>query len=113
MTADTSEKRFQEDIIAHLESTGYLRRNTHKHYEKASCLDPELTLKFIQDTQPKEWKKWQRIYGGKAEQKFFFRLVSEIENKGTIHVLRNGFKDAGCYFDLFYPQPNNNKNPDH
>jgi type I restriction enzyme R subunit len=112
MITDTSEKRFQEDIIAHLESTGYLRRNTNQHYEKASCLDPELTLKFIQNTQSKEWKKWRRIYGNNAEQKFFFRLVSEIDNKGTIHVLRNGFKDAGCYFDLFYPQPNNNKNPD-
>jgi len=112
MTTNTSEKKFQEYIIAHLESTGYFRRNTHKNYEKASCIDPELTLKFVQDTQPKDWKKWQRIYGSKAEQKFFFRLVSEIDNKGTIHVLRNGFKDAGCYFDLFYPQPNNNKNPD-
>ncbi|WP_321421707.1 type I restriction endonuclease [uncultured Methanobacterium sp.] len=112
MTANTSEKRFQEDIIVHLESTGYLRRNTHQHYEKSSCLDPELTLKFIQNTQLKEWEKWQKIYGSKAEQKFFFRLVSEIDNKGTIHVLRNGFKDASCYFDLFYPQPNNSKNPD-
>lgn len=112
MTANTSEKQFQNDIVNHLESTGYKRRNTHKHYNKATCLDPELTLKFVQGTQPKDWKKWQRIYGSKAEQKFFFRLVSEIDNKGTIHVLRNGFKDAGCYFDLFYPQPNNNKNPD-
>lgn len=53
-----------------------------------------------------------RVYGNKAEQKFFFRLVNEIDKKGTIHVLRNGFKDVGCYFNLFYPQPNNNKNPD-
>ncbi|MBP2044869.1 type I restriction endonuclease subunit R [Methanobacterium aggregans] len=112
MSSDTSEKRFQNDIIDHLMSTGYMKRNTHRDYNKASCLDPELTLKFIHDTQEKTWKKWQRIYGEKAEQKFFFRLVSEIDRKGTIHVLRNGFKDASCNFKLFYPQPNNNKNPD-
>ncbi len=38
--------------------------------------------------------------------------MNEIEKKGTINVLRNGFKDAGCYFKLFYPKPNNRKNPD-
>ena len=112
MSSDTSEKRFQNDIIDHLINTGYLKRNTHRDYHKASCLDPELTLNFIHDTQESTWKKWQRIYGKKAEQKFFFRLVSEIDKKGTINVLRNGFKDASCNFKLFYPQPNNHKNPE-
>ena len=112
MASDTSEKGFQNDIINHLTSTGYIKRNSKLNYVKSTCLDPELTLRFIQDTQEKEWKKFQRVYGDKAEFKFFFRLISEIENKGTIHVLRNGFKDVGCYFNMFYPQPNNNKNPD-
>jgi len=39
-------------------------------------------------------------------------LISEIDKKGTINVLRNGFKDVGCNFKLFYPKPNNRKNPD-
>lgn len=112
MKADTSEKAFQKDIINHLTSTGYQKRNTQENYDKISCLDLELTLKFIQNTQDKEWKKWVKVYGKKAEQKFFLRLVSEIEKKGTIHVLRNGFKDVGCYFKLFYPKPNNHKNPE-
>ena len=111
MTTDTSEKAFQNDIIAHLVSTGYHKRGT-LNYNKATCLDPELTLKFIQDTQEKEWKKFQRVYGDKSEQKFFYRLITEISNKGTINILRNGFKDVGCDFKLFYPKPNNNKNSD-
>jgi len=108
---DTSEKAFQNDIIAHLLSTGYHKRG-NENYNKAACLDPELTLKFIHDTQEKEWKKFQRVYGEQTERKFFYRLVNEIEKKGTINVLRNGFKDAGCYFKLFYPKPNTHKNPD-
>ncbi|WP_429224006.1 type I restriction endonuclease subunit R [Methanobacterium oryzae] len=95
----------------HLTSTGYTKRTTH-NYNIATCLDPELTLKFILDTQEKEWKKYQRVYGDKAEEKFFKRLVLELQNKGTIHILRNGFKDSGSQFKLFYPKPNNNKNPD-
>ncbi len=111
MATNTSEKGFQNDIVAHLISTGYHKRGA-TNFNKAICVDAELTLKFIQDTQEKEWKKFQKLYGDKAEQKFFFRLESELESKGTIYVLRNGFKDVGCTFQLFYPKPNNNKNPD-
>jgi type I restriction enzyme R subunit len=39
-------------------------------------------------------------------------LVLELQNKGTVHILRNGFKNAGVRFKLFFPKPNNNKNPD-
>jgi len=108
---DTSEKAFQNHIISHLVSTGYTKRG-NENYNKASCLDPELTLKFIHDTQEKEWKKFERVYGENAERKFFYRLINEIDKKGTINVLRNGFKDAGCYFKLFYPKPNTHKNPE-
>ncbi|MCB4791966.1 MAG: DEAD/DEAH box helicase family protein [Elusimicrobia bacterium] len=108
---DTSEKSFQNQIIAHLCSTGYKKRSMC-NYNKSSCLDPELAIKFIQDTQPKEWSKFCKLYGEQSEQKFLFRLLKEIENKGTIYILRNGFKDVGCNFQLFYPKPNNNKNPD-
>lgn len=111
MTTGTSEKAFQNDIIAHLISTGYHQRS-NENYNRSSCLDPELTLKFILDTQQKEWKKFQRVYGEQAERKFFYRFINEIKKKGTINVLRNGFKDAGCSFKLFYPKPNTHKNPD-
>jgi len=111
MVTDTSEKAFQNDIIAHLVSTGYHKRD-NENYNRATCLDPELTLKFIYDTQPREWRSFKRVYGDDAEGKFFYRLISEIDKKGTINVLRNGFKDVGCNFKLFYPKPNNRKNPD-
>ncbi|MCD5397285.1 MAG: DEAD/DEAH box helicase family protein [Candidatus Pacebacteria bacterium] len=111
MATNTTEKAFQNDIIAHLVSTGYHHRKTNC-YNKATCLDPELTLKFIQNTQEKSWKKFQKVYGDKAEQKFFYRLTTEIDKKGTINILRNGFKDVGCYFQIFYPRPNNKKNPE-
>ena len=108
---DTSEKAFQNDIITHLTSTGYVKREA-ADYNKSSCLDPELVLNFVRATQEKEWRKFERIYKEQADEKFLTRLVKEIDRKGTIHILRNGFKDVGCDFALFYPKPNNNKNPD-
>ena len=97
MSTNTSEKDFQNHIVNHLLSTGYVKREP-SNYVRAICLDPELALKFILNTQPKEWKKFQNIYKGDAEKKFLVRLVKEIERKGTINILRNGFKDVGCYF---------------
>lgn len=111
MATNTSEKGFQNDFIAHLVSTGYHKRGT-KQFNKSGCIDPEITLKFIQDTQEREWKKFQKVYGDKAEEKFLIRLIKEIDAKGTIYILRNGFKDVGCSFQLFFPRPNNKKNPD-
>ena len=77
MTTDTSEKAFQNDIIVHLVNTGYHKRN-NGNYNKASCIDLELTLKFIYDTQPREWRKFQKVYGEQSEQKFFYRLIKRI-----------------------------------
>jgi len=111
MITNTSEKDFQNHIVNHLLSTGYVKREPG-NYVRAICLDPELTLKFILNTQLKEWKKFQNIYKDDAEKKFLARLVKEVERKGTINILRNGFKDVGCYFKLFYPKPNTHKNPD-
>lgn len=111
MTNNTKEIAFQNNFITHLVSTGYTKRGAF-NYVKSACLDSELILKFIHNTQEKEWGKFQKVYGEDAEQKFLFRLVSEIDKKGTINVLRNGLKDVGCYFKLFYPKPNNNKNLD-
>ena len=81
MATNTSEKAFQNDIIAHLVSTAYHKRGTH-NYDKAICLDSVLTSKFIQYTHEKEWKKFERVYGDKAEQKFFYRLINEIDKNG-------------------------------
>ena len=111
MATDTSEKAFQNDIIAHLVSTGYKKRGK-ENYNKALCIDAELMFKFIQDTQEKTWQKFQRVHAERSEERFFYLLINEINKKGTINILRNGFKDAGCYFQLFYPKPNNKKNQD-
>lgn len=111
MKTNTTEKDFQNQIIEHLANTGYSTRNT-KQYDKTTCLDVELVLNFIKATQPKLWKRFEDLYKTQAEQKFLHRLVNELNTKGTIEILRNGFKDVGCHFKLFFPRPNNNKNLD-
>lgn len=111
MSSDTSEKGFQKDFINYLTSTGYVKRTT-KDYNVVSCLDVELVLNFIHTTQPKAWKKFAKINKSNPEVNFIKSLVRRIAKYGTIDVLRNGFRDAGTKFDLFYPMPNNSLNPE-
>lgn len=111
MSTDTSEKGFQKDIINYLTSTGYEKRTTN-NYNVVSCLDVELVLKFIHSTQHNAWKKFSRIHKTNPEASFISSLVKRINKYGTIDVLRNGFRDAGTKFHLFYPPPNNNLNPE-
>jgi len=114
MTTDTREKVFQKDFYEHLVNTGYTKRTTD-NYDIGTCLDKELVLKFIKTTQPIEWKKFAVHNGGedsiKAENNFINSLVSQINNKGTIEVLKQGFRDIGN-FKLFYPKPYTSLNPD-
>lgn len=110
MTSDTSEKGFQQDFIDYLVGTGYEKRTTND-YNVASCLDVELVLKFVQTTQPKSWKKFAKVHKTNPETDFIKSLKRQIERNGTVEVLRNGFKDI-AKFDLFYPRPNNNLNPE-
>ena len=111
MSTDTSEKGFQKDIINYLTSTGYKKRTTND-YNVVSCLDVELVLRFVHATQPKAWKKFARINKANPEASFISSLVRRINKYGTIDVLRNGFRDAGTKFNLFYPPPNSNLNPE-
>ena len=110
MSSDTSEKGFQNDIITYLTSTGYVKRTTND-YDVTSCLDVELVLNFIHATQPKAWKKFAKHNKSNAEARFIMSLVRQIKKKGTIAVLRDGFRDI-AKFDLFYPRPNNELNPE-
>ena len=110
MSSDTSEKRFQNDILDYLTSTGYEKRTT-KNYDVNSCLDVELVLRFIKTTQPKAWKEFAKHNQPSPETNFIKELVRQINMNGTIYVLRNGFDDISK-FELFYPIPYNNLNPE-
>lgn len=110
MSANTKEKDFQNTIVEYLSENGYKHRDT-EDYVKNLYLDCELVLHFVKITQEKEWKKFEHN-NKNPEKRFFYLLVNEIRNEGTIHVLRNGFKDSNARFQFFYPKPNNYKNPE-
>lgn len=111
MISNTTEKDYQNTIINYLENHGYQHRNT-KNYKTNLFLDAQILLTFIQNTQKKNWDRFNDYYGKNAEKKFLNILINKIKTHGTIKLLREGFRDSGMQFNLFYPKPNNNRNPE-
>lgn len=94
MSAIHQEKHFQREIIQHLCCNGWVE-GQDSAYDKALALYPEDVLAWIQTAHPEAWKKLTDIHGANAGKQVLDRLVKELENQGTLAILRHGFKMVG------------------
>ena len=126
---DTSEKDFEESIETVLlgksaplpagvvketgTPTGYTKRNPDQ-YDRERCLLTDDLFAFISATQPNKWKQLTQQHGeGQVREKFLKRLVKDIDEWGTLYVLRKGVTDMGQTFDLVYFRPETGLNAEH
>ncbi|MEZ4865552.1 MAG: type I restriction endonuclease [Caldilineaceae bacterium] len=116
---DISEKGFEAEIETQLHTQHGFRlragqkRKQNAHYDVDYCLDVDLFLEFITATQPEAWSQLQEQHGTEVVPKFLRRLDSQLRRRGALHVLRNGIKDYGVFFDLAYFKPATTLNPEH
>ena len=85
--------------------TGGYHRRTSDDYDAALGLIGRDVVDFVLATQPKAWEKLKQHLGADVEAKFLVRLASEIAKRGTLEVLRTGWKDHGVRFAAAYFQP--------
>ena len=86
-----------------------------KSYDVARGLDPAQLLAFVRATQPKAWQKLVQIRGGDdaaAEAKLLDRVGSEIDERGTVDVLRHGVDGSGRRDPLAYFKPAHGLTPE-
>ena len=84
---------------------GGYRKRRPEEFDRSLCVIPRDAIDFILATQPKEWKRLKEHYGAAVKEQFLKRLAREIERRGALDVLRNGFKDSGCKFRMAYFPP--------
>lgn len=101
------ESRFEADIESSLLKSGYLKGD-QKTYNRQRAIDMSKLISFIQATQPKQWNRYTKIYGDKAENQLYRRFQDSVSSNGLLYVLRHGFKDRGCQFKVCAFKPNNN-----
>ena len=77
--------------------------NAEWDVERALC--PVRLCAFLQETQKKLWEEMRVLHGAGVEALLINALVKELDLKGTLHILRHGFKFYGKTFRLAYFKP--------
>jgi type I restriction enzyme R subunit len=108
----TTEKTFETAIVEHLTTVGGWQMGQDSAYDKPLAFFPAYVLAFLRETQPKPWEKLAKTHGAAVETKVLQRLGKELDLRGTLDVLRNGFTDYGVTFRMLYSQPESRLNPD-
>lgn len=109
---ETKEKNFEADIEQSLLHEGGYTQGNLLTYDPARAIDMPVLIRFIADTQPKTWARYQAVYGEQAEKQLYKVFEENVEKYGLIHVLRNGVKDRGIELRFCYFEPASHLNDD-
>lgn len=109
--ADSKEAQFQNDIITAMVSQGWLT-GPASGYDRRTALYTEDLLAYFKDAWPDRWDKFSKANPNKPEDVLVQKLVRELEQDGTLDVLRHGFKVPGVKIELCSFKPDHGMNPD-
>lgn len=105
-----TEQNFENEIEHSLLTEGGYQQGLAKDYEKSTALFPADAAAFIQTTQPKLWARLEMLFKDKAQDELIKALNQELNIKGSLHVLRNGFRVANRTAKMAYFAPNSTLN---
>ena len=108
-TAEAAFERYIEHSL--IEQSGW-RRGSPKGWDVNLAVFKSEAIAFIRETQPKLWDQMHRLHGAELETRLVAALCKELDVKGTLNVLRHGFKFYGKTFRLTYFKPAHGLNPD-
>jgi len=101
----TTEKAFETYVEEILLSRAGWYPGTNAEWDVERALFPARIFAFLQESQPKLWQEMQALHGSGLESLLINTLAKELDLKGTLHVLRHGFKFYGKTFRLAYFKP--------
>ena len=91
-----TEIHFEDDICAHLAAHGWLHAAADaKAYDRGRALFPADVTGWVQATQSESWETLQKNHGGSAEAVLLDRLRRQLDERGTLDVLRRGVELIG------------------
>lgn len=107
-----TERDFETAIEEVLTSSGGYEARSPNTYDETLALFPEDVIGFLKDSQLPKWETLETLLGPKTAATVIDNLSKELQLKGTLHVLRHGFKCYGKTFRMAYFRPNTSMNPD-
>ena len=107
-----SERDFETAIEFGLTSSGGYESRNPNAFDEALVLVPDDVTGFLKDSQSAKWQALEALLGSKTVATVLDNLSKELKLKGTLHVLRHGFKCYGKIFRMAYFRPNTRMNPE-
>jgi type I restriction enzyme R subunit len=108
----TTENTFESAIVDTLCDVGGYRQIEGNDYSAEIGMFKEEVIAFLRQTQPRQWEKISAIHGADVEKRVLARLYKELDLRGSLDVLRNGFTDYGVKFRMAYFAPESSLNPE-
>jgi type I restriction enzyme, R subunit len=113
--SSVGEKLLEDEITAHLIAQGGYQackvgtdQPVRQDFDAKLGFDTAELFAFIGATQDAEWARLVKAHGGeeeRARQRFGQRLAQQIDERGTVDVLRHGVRDHNVEIRLSYRRP--------
>ncbi|MGD0354546.1 MAG: type I restriction endonuclease [Dehalococcoidia bacterium] len=100
----TTEKAFEAYIQETMAARGWTN-GSNQLWNRTQALFPEYLIDFIKSTQAELWLQMEKLHGTELPSKMLETIVKERDTKGTLFILRHGFKFYGKTFRLAYFKP--------
>ncbi len=112
MSSLLSENTFESAVVQSLlETGGYTVGNAADYSPELGLFKADI-LQFLKETQAKQWAKLAAIHTNDVENRVIQRLYKEMDLRGALDVVRNGFVDYGVRFKMAFFKPESGLNPD-
>ena len=108
----TSENAFEIAIVENLLASGGYSEGDAVAYSPELGMFKAEVLQFLQTTQTQQWKRLAAIHGDDVSNRVLARLYKEMDLRGALDVIRNGFVDYGVRFKMAFFRPESGLNPD-
>jgi len=87
---------FEVEICEHLAAHGWLyAEGDAAQYDRARGLFPADVTGWVQETQPKAWEAIEKNHGTSAAETLLGRVRDQLDQRGTLDVLRHGVEMLG------------------
>lgn len=106
----TNERAFEIYVEEILLSKGGWKCGSNSEWDKERALFPARVFAFLKDTQGQLWEELRLQHGTGLEPILVSTLVKELDAKGSLHILRHGFKFYGKTLKLAYFKPAHSAN---
>ncbi|MHB1263825.1 MAG: type I restriction endonuclease subunit R [Gemmatimonadaceae bacterium] len=91
-----TEIHLETEICEHLAAHGWLYEpGDAARYDRARALYPDDAIAWVQATQPSAWETLQKNHGAAAGETLLARLRAQLDQRGTLDVLRHGIEMLG------------------